>query len=109
MNIRGTGTIGAGSSVSPLVLIDGMEGDLNAINPQDVENISILKDAAASSIYGSRAAGGVILVTTKNGKEGKVTVNYSDSFRWNNIINYPEMMDSWIHTFHILKLINNIL
>ena len=95
MNIRGTGTIGSGSSVTPLVLIDGMEGDLNAINPQDVENISILKDAAASSIYGSRAAGGVILVTTKNGKEGKVTVNYSDSFRWNNIINYPEMMDSW--------------
>lgn len=56
-NIRGTGTIGKGSSVTPLVLIDGMEGDINAINPQDIENISVLKDAAASSIYGSRAPG----------------------------------------------------
>ena len=57
-NIRGVGTIGAGSKVEPLVLIDGMEGDMNAINPQDIENISVLKDAAASSIYGSRAPGG---------------------------------------------------
>ena len=73
-NIRGTGTIGSGSSVSPLVLIDGMEGDINALNPQDIENISILKDAAASSIYGSRAPGGVILVTTKKGKTGEATI-----------------------------------
>lgn len=55
MSIRGTGTIGDGSDASPLVLIDGMEGDINSINPQDIENISILKDAAAASIYGSRA------------------------------------------------------
>ncbi len=95
MNIRGTGTIGTGSSVNPLVLVDGMEGDLNTLNPNDVENISILKDAAASSIYGSRAAGGVILVTTKKGKEGKVTVNYSDSFRWRHVTRMPEMMDSY--------------
>ena len=55
-NIRGTGKIGNyGSALTPLVLIDGMEGDINAINPQDIENISVLKDAAASSIYGSRA------------------------------------------------------
>lgn len=95
MNIRGTGTIGSGSSVTPLVLIDGMEGDLNTLNPNDVENISILKDAAASSIYGSRAAGGVILVTTKTGKEGKVSINYSDSFRWRHVMRMPEMMDSY--------------
>ncbi|MDE5745746.1 MAG: SusC/RagA family TonB-linked outer membrane protein, partial [Paramuribaculum sp.] len=57
--------------------------------------ISILKDAAASSIYGSRAAGGVILVTTKKGKEGKITVNYSDSFRWSSATRMPEMMDSY--------------
>ncbi len=95
MNIRGTGTIGTGSSVNPLVLIDGMEGDINELNPADVENISILKDAAASSIYGSRAAGGVILVTTKNGKEGKITVNYSDSFRWSHMVGVPKMMDSY--------------
>ena len=95
MNIRGIGTIGAGSSVTPLVLIDGMEGDLNSLNPQDIENISILKDASASSIYGSRAAGGVILVTTKGGKEGKTVINYNNSFRFNSPLNMPEMMDSY--------------
>lgn len=80
VSIRGQGTIGDGSSGSPLILIDGMEGDLNTINPQDIENISVLKDAAASSIYGSRAPFGVILVTTKTGKEGKVSVNYNNNF-----------------------------
>ncbi len=95
MNIRGTGTIGTGSSVTPLILIDGMEGDLETVNPQDVENISILKDASASSIYGIRAAGGVILVTTKKGKEGKVSVNYNNSFRWNHVTRMPEKMDSY--------------
>ena len=95
INIRGTGTIGAGSSVSPLVLIDGMEGDMNALNPQDIENISVLKDASASSIYGSRAAGGVVLITTKSGKEGKTSINYNNSFRFNSPLNMPKMMDSW--------------
>lgn len=96
MNIRGTGTIGSGSSVNPLVLIDGMEGDINQLNPDDVENISILKDAAASSIYGSRAAGGVILVTTKSGKEGKITINYSDNFRWSHVTRMPKMANSYL-------------
>ena len=73
ISIRGTGTIGEGSSGAPLILIDGMEGDLNTVNPQDIENISVLKDAAASSIYGSRAPFGVILVTTKSGKKGRPT------------------------------------
>lgn len=95
MQIRGVGTIGSGSSVVPLVLIDGMEGDLNQLNPNDVENISILKDAAASSIYGSRASGGVILVTTKKGKEGKTSVSYSDSFRWRHVMRMPKMLDSY--------------
>jgi len=95
MNIRGIGTIGSGSSVTPLVLIDGMEGDLNTLNPQDIENISVLKDASASSIYGSRAAGGVILVTTKSGKEGRTNINYNNSFRFNSPLNMPEMMDSY--------------
>lgn len=94
-NIRGTGTIGAGSSVRPLVLIDGIEGDLNTLNPHDVASISVLKDASASSIYGSRAAGGVILVTTKSGADGRATVNYSSSFRFNSPLNMPEMMDSY--------------
>ena len=94
-NIRGVGTIGAGSKVEPLVLIDGMEGDMNAINPQDIENISVLKDAAASSIYGSRAPGGVILITTKKGKSGKTVVNYNNNFRFVSPLNMPEMADSY--------------
>ncbi|MCH5319816.1 MAG: TonB-dependent receptor [Paramuribaculum sp.] len=96
MNIRGVGTIGSGSSVTPLVLIDGMEGDLNTVNPQDIENISILKDAASASIYGSRAAGGVILVTTKNGKEGKLQVTYNNSFRWSSATNFPHQANSYL-------------
>lgn len=94
-NIRGIGTIGEGSKVEPLVLIDGMEGDINAINPQDIENISVLKDAAASSIYGSRAPGGVILITTKKGKSGKTVVNYNNNFRFVSPLNMPEMADSY--------------
>lgn len=95
INIRGNGTIGDGSSGSPLILIDGMEGDINTVNPQDIENISVLKDAAASSIYGSRAPFGVILVITKKGKSGKPTINYNNSFRFNSPVNLPEMMDSY--------------
>ncbi len=66
INIRGGGTIGQGSSGSPLVLIDGIEGNMNTVNPNDIENISVLKDAASSSIYGARASFGVILITTKS-------------------------------------------
>jgi len=96
INIRGTGTIG-GSSGAPLILIDGMEGDLNSINPQDIESISVLKDAAASSIYGSRAPFGVILVTTKKGTEGKPVVNYNTNVRLSSPINVPNMMDSYTY------------
>lgn len=95
VNIRGTGTIGEGSTDSPLILIDGIEGDMNALNPDDIESISVLKDAAASSIYGSRAPFGVILITTKSGKSGKAQVNYSNSFRWSAATNLPDMMDSY--------------
>lgn len=95
MNIRGTGTIGTGSSASPLILIDGMEGNMNTINPEDIENISVLKDAASSSIYGSRAAFGVILITTKKGKSGKMKVNYNNSFRYSGPINMPRPLDSY--------------
>lgn len=96
ISIRGTGTIDSNQSKSdPLILIDGMEGDLNALNPQDIETISVLKDAAASSIYGSRAPFGVILVTTKSGKAGRVQVNYNTNLRWNKPINLPEMMNSY--------------
>ncbi|TRZ44327.1 SusC/RagA family TonB-linked outer membrane protein [Robertkochia solimangrovi] len=95
INIRGIATIGNGSTGSPLILIDGMEGDLNSINPNDIENVSVLKDAAASSIYGSRAPFGVVLVTTKKGRSGKPQVSYSVSTRTSTPINMPEMMDSY--------------
>lgn len=95
INVRGTTTIGQGTSGSPLVLIDGLEGDLNTISPQDIASISVLKDAAASSIYGSRAPFGVILITTKSGaNEGKVTINYNNSFRFGSPINMNHMMNS---------------
>lgn len=95
ITLRGDGTIGQGSSGKPLILIDGAEGDLNTINAQDIENISVLKDAAASSIYGSRAPFGVILVTTKKGKSGKITVNYNNSFRFSSLIRDKHMMNSY--------------
>lgn len=95
INVRGKATIGKGSQGGPLILIDGMEGDINTINPQDIENISVLKDAAASSIYGSRAPFGVILITTKSGKSGKIAVNYNNNFRLGAPIRMPEMMDSY--------------
>ena len=94
IQIRGNGTIGDGSSGSPLILIDGMEGDINTLNPQDIESISVLKDAAAASIYGSRAPFGVILVTTKKGAQGKATINYNNSFRFSNLVNRNHTMDS---------------
>lgn len=96
INVRGQGTIGQGSSSSPLILIDGMQGDINIINPEDVESISVLKDAASASIYGSRAAFGVILVTTKHGKEQKTRVSYNNNFRIGDAIRIPEGMDSYI-------------
>lgn len=106
-NIRGTGTIGKGSSVTPLVLIDGMEGDINAINPQDIENISVLKDAAASSIYGSRAPGGVILITTKKGKSGKPVINYNNNFRFNSPLNMPHMANSYDFALAVNEQMSN--
>ena len=80
LNIRGWNSINGGS---PLVLIDGVEGDLQYINPVDVDNISVIKDAAAAAIYGAKGSAGVILVTTKSGskeKDGKATVTYSGRF-----------------------------
>lgn len=93
INIRGTGSIS--SSDNPLILIDGIEGDLNMINPNDIESISVLKDAASASIYGARAAFGVILVTTKSGKEGKVRVSYSGDVRFSTATQVPKMLDSY--------------
>ena len=94
ITIRGTGSIGNGSSDSPLILIDGIEGDLNSLNPNDIESVSVLKDAASASIYGTRAAFGVIIVTTKSGKSGKVRINYSGDVRFSTATQLPNMVNS---------------
>ena len=95
VNIRGTGTISTGSTAATLVLIGGIEGNMDNLNPDDVESISVLKDAAASSIYGSRAAFGVILITTKKGKAGKASVSYAGNARYYGPMSLPNLMNSW--------------
>lgn len=90
MNIRGLGTIG---DAEPLVVIDGMAGgDINMLNPSDIESIDVLKDAASSAIYGSRAANGVILVTTKQGKAGKLQLSFDAYYGWQNPAKMPETL-----------------
>ena len=97
IRIRGIGTL---NNADPLVLIDGIEGSMDLVNPQDIENISVLKDAASSSIYGSRAANGVILITTKKGKAGKLSVSYSGRLSYaqptnlfEQVTNYADYME----------------
>ena len=90
--IRGIGTIG---DSAPLYVIDGVAGgNLDGINPADIESIDILKDAASAAIYGSRAANGVILVTTKQGKAGKVEINYNGAMGWSNVYKRPQLLNA---------------
>lgn len=94
INIRGESL----NSTPALVVIDGVissTGDLQAINPDDIDNISVLKDAASASIYGNRAAGGVIVVTTKKGKKGTAQITYSDYFGKNKPVALPDYVPSW--------------
>ncbi|WP_229236122.1 TonB-dependent receptor [Dyadobacter tibetensis] len=77
IRVRGQGTL---NDSNPLVIIDGAVGDMNHLNPQDVESISVLKDAASAAIYGSRAANGVILITTKKGQSGEAKISYNSFF-----------------------------
>lgn len=93
VRVRGFSTTNTG--LNTLVLVDGIEQDLNLLDPADIESISILKDASASAIYGARAAGGVILVTTKQGKAGKTSVNFSTYYGINITARQPERLNSW--------------
>ena len=79
VNIRGLGTTG---SSGPLYIIDGVRGDISTLNPSDIESIDVLKDAASAAIYGSQSANGVVLVTTKSGKEGRAVVSFDGYFGW---------------------------
>ncbi|VAW18504.1 Outer membrane TonB-dependent transporter, utilization system for glycans and polysaccharides (PUL), SusC family [hydrothermal vent metagenome] len=95
INIRGIGSLNGGS---PYVLIDGIPGDMDRLNPDDIKSISVLKDAAASAIYGARAPYGVILITTKSGAENeKINVTYSGSVSVATPQNLPEMLNSATH------------
>lgn len=96
MQIRGLGTLSNGATSKPLIVVDGVPTeDISYLNTQDIESISVLKDAASSSIYGSRAAFGVILIQTKGAKEqDRVSVNYSNNFAWDKatmLPNYPDV------------------
>lgn len=90
MRVRGITTLGDNSA---LVVVDGVEQTLFDMNPEDIESVTVLKDASSTAIYGSRGANGVILVTTKRGKTGKVSVNYNGYYGVQTSINRPEMMD----------------
>lgn len=95
IDIRGIGSLNGGA---PLIIIDGIPGDMNRLNPDDIESISVLKDAAASAIYGARAPYGVILITTKSGSKGsKMTVTYSGSISNATPQRLPDMPDSYTY------------
>lgn len=106
IRLRGSiGSLNATSGTSPLILVDGVEvPSLNLINPNDIESISVLKDAASASIYGTRAAWGVILITTKQGIEGTPRVSYSNNFAWNTPTNMPELMSTVENAEFMLKI-----
>ncbi len=91
IRVRGTGTFNISD---PMVIVDGMESSMNDIDANDIESISVLKDAASAAIYGSKAANGVILITTKRGKVGTSTVNYSGMFGWQSATELPEYATS---------------
>ncbi|MGI6222630.1 MAG: SusC/RagA family TonB-linked outer membrane protein [Prevotella sp.] len=106
LNIRGTTSIGQGGSA--LVLIDGVEGDLAMLNPDDIESVSVLKDAASSAIYGSRAPYGVILVTTKTAKKGRLSVNYSTNLTLQKPTNMPDYVsDGYTYAEHFYLSYHN--
>lgn len=96
INVRGVRSLSA--SNTPLYVVDGIplmsNSGIETLNPQDIESIDVLKDASATAIYGSRGANGVILVTTKSGKEGKMSLNYSGTVTIENLQDYSEMMNS---------------
>ena len=93
--IRGISTFGAGSSA--LVLVDGFERSMNEINIEDIETFTVLKDASATAIYGSRGANGVVLITTKRGKEGKVHIDVKVETTYNTRTYTPELVDGYTY------------
>lgn len=103
LNVRGTTSLEynkdedryVSSNGSPLILVDGIQMDFNNLNPEDIESVTTLKDASASAIYGSRAAFGVVLITTKSGKSGRSNVDYTNSFQWSMASAIPDIMNAY--------------
>ncbi len=93
MQIRGFSSV---NNVDVLVIVDGVRSSLSDLNANDIESISVLKDAAAAAIYGSNAAGGVVIVTTKKGEKGKIKVNYSGNYGITRASGMPERLKSWV-------------
>ena len=91
VQIRGLGTVG---SSGPLYLIDGIGGDISSLNPADIESIDVLKDAASAAIYGAQAANGVVLVTTKSGRQGKAEISFDSYMGWENVARKAPMLNS---------------
>jgi TonB-linked SusC/RagA family outer membrane protein len=102
IQVRGQNSLTA--SNSPLIILDGIpfSGNISSINPNDIGSIEVLKDASSAAIYGARASNGVILITTKKGKTGKPTINYSTNYQFSNVTNLPDFMDG--DTFYDRKL-----
>ncbi|KAA6315312.1 TonB-dependent receptor SusC, partial [termite gut metagenome] len=98
--VRGIGTFGANSSA--LVLIDGLEGDINSIDPADIESFSVLKDASATAVYGVRGANGVVLITTKKGEEGKLSITARTNFSLSHLNRVPE----YLRAYDYAELVN---
>lgn len=107
VKIRGTGTFSS-AGTAPLVLIDGLSGNLDDVDPNDIQNISFLKDAASASIYGNRAANGVILIETKKGASGKTTITYNNSFGWQSPTELPDFLSSWEYATYYNMAMKNM-
>lgn len=94
INIRGLNTM---NDNNPMIMIDGILGDIQNVNPSDIESISVLKDASSTAIYGSRASNGVILITTKKGKSGRSEVTYEGQYGIQQPTFLPNIVDSWVY------------
>ena len=96
ITVRGKNSINA---ASPLVIVDGVPGSMNVLNPAEIESVTVLKDAASAAIYGVQAANGVILITTKKGKTGKTTVSYNATFSWSSLLAKLDLVDAYGYAY----------
>lgn len=96
ITVRGKNSVNA---ASPLVIVDGVPGSMNVLNPAEIESVTVLKDAASAAIYGVQAANGVILITTKKGKTGKTTVSYNATFSWSSLLAKLDLVDAYGYAY----------